>query len=347
MLASTLPIIDAWCVDVCPESTDGTAEVVRRFFQERAPHLPGYIASSPPQKPSHMGRCRTLGFQAAERLGTDYVIWIDADDELVVDRGFRKDLLTDHVYEILVQSGPVAFPRPHLVRARFGCTFKEPAHEYLDHGQGIPKTLPGISIRRNIDGNQGDERPRYKRDADRLAAYLKEEPNNARSWFYLGQCLRDAGELQASLGAYAHRADMTNGFWEERAQARLEMLSLLVRLGRFQDIPDVLEETVSFHPPRSPEALWRVAMWKEQAGDLRGALDLLNRAGERPVPSDRLFVDRTLYEWRITQKRAELFERFGASGEAMTLYKRLYASPSSPAHVRIAAFNKLIRLAAA
>ncbi len=65
---------------------------------------------------------------------------------------------------------------------------------------------------------------------------MLDEPENERSWFYLGQSYFDAGNYAESRRAYAQRATM--GGWDE------EVAYSLLRVGRCEQALDAPEERI-------------------------------------------------------------------------------------------------------
>src|SRR5580692_7602156 len=86
-LSAVADHIDCWVIGDTL-STDGTQDLIRKFFA--ALNLPGELHSFP-FKNFEQARNAALDCAYASPLAYDYLLFADADMELVVeDRGFRK-----------------------------------------------------------------------------------------------------------------------------------------------------------------------------------------------------------------------------------------------------------------
>src|SRR5579871_6615852 len=205
-------------------STDGTQDFIRSFFASRG--VPGELHSAPFVN-FEQARNAALDAAYASTLTFDYLLFCDADMELVVDdTGFRGRLPAAG-YRLIQRSDALTYWNIRLVRRDSKARYRGVTHEYIDVPGGV-EALEGAWYRDHASGaNRVDK---FERDIRLLEAALKDEPDNHRYWFYLAQSMRDAGRTQEAADTYAKRAEM--GGWDEEAwNARLQQARCLRKLG--------------------------------------------------------------------------------------------------------------------
>src|SRR5260221_7629846 len=191
-------------------STDGTQDLIRSFFAARK--LPGELHSFPFE---NFGQARNaaLDCAAATSLAYDYLLFADADMELVVDDPAFRSRLDAPGYRLIQRAGSgLTYWNTRLVRRNAGARYHGVTHEYVDVPGGVEE-LRGAWYRDHASGaNRVDK---SDRDIRLLSTALEQEPENLRYWFYLAQSYRDAGRAAEAAEAYAKRAEM--GGWDEEA----------------------------------------------------------------------------------------------------------------------------------
>lgn len=291
-LESVRPLIDTWVI-LDTGSTDGTQDVIRDVFSD----LPGALHESP-WKGYDGSRSEAIDLARAE---ADYLLFIDADDEMEVEPGFRMPELTHDAYHVALHDGPLIHWRPALVSTRLPWRYVGVLHEYIDCG--TPYTLgtfEGANIL-SVGGGarlRGEgQRKKYLRDAKVLQQGLIKEPDNSRYVFYLAQSWRDAGEPKKSLAAYDRRAGM-GGFAEEVFCAHLYAARIAVELGRRP--AEVIDRYLRAHEsrPSRAEAIGELARYCRLNGQ-RWPLAYMfaQQAAQIPYPEDILFVEFEWYDW--------------------------------------------------
>jgi glycosyltransferase involved in cell wall biosynthesis len=321
-LDSVRPVIDSWVI-VDTGSSDGTQEIIRG----RLADLPGELHERPWKNFAHN---RSEGLALARGRG-DYVLLIDADECLDISAGFEMPQLVSDSYKIQVRYGDWSYPRKQLLRNALPWRFEGVVHEYAVCEQATTEEfLPGVQTIARHDGARGCNPETYHRDARQLEKALLEEPHNARYVFYLAQSYRDAGEYKSALKNYERRIAM--GGWKE------EVWYSLYQIGQIKQLmgaawPEVLESYLAawqFQPDRAGP-LFRIAM-RYQAEKLYDLSHLfLSRAMQIPAPGpDRLFVERTLYEYRLALEYAVACFYVGKHEEAIATNNRLLESGMLP-----------------
>lgn len=317
-LESVRPLIDTWVI-LDTGSTDGTQDVIREVYGD----LPGRLYERPW---NGYDGSRTEAIELA-RSRADYLFFIDADDAMEFEPGFRMPELTLDAYQVALRHGPVVHWRPALVSTRLPWRYVGVLHEYIDCGsRPTVGTLEGAGIRTLEGGGrlrQEGQREKYLRDAEILQQGLIKEPDNARYVFYLAQSWRDAGELDKGLDAYDRRAAM-GGWGEEVFCARLRGARIAEQLQR--PAAEVMDRYLRAHEsrPSRAEALGDLARLCRLDGGRWPLAYLFARQAVRiPRPSDVLFVEPDWYEWRALDELAVSAYWVGECEEAKDCCERL------------------------
>ncbi|MGA9749510.1 MAG: glycosyltransferase, partial [Nocardioides sp.] len=229
-LRSVRPLVDWWVV--CDTgSSDATPELVRRTMAG----IPGRLLERPWVS---FGHNRQESLDAARELpesaSDDYVMFIDADEELIDLPDCPPELTADG-YHLEVEHAAARYARLAVVRLDRPWRWTGAIHEYLD--------LPGADlgawsrprVRARREGARSQDPDTYRKDAALIEAELARDPDDPRMQFYLGQSWRDAGEIERALEAYRVRAANPSGWDQERWCALFEIGRCLAVLGRDAD----------------------------------------------------------------------------------------------------------------
>jgi glycosyltransferase involved in cell wall biosynthesis len=325
-LRSVRPLISRWSI-VDTGSADATPRLIERALSD----LPGELHHRPWVD---FGHNRSEAMALARGRG-DWLLLIDADEELIVEPGFRMPDRMD-IQAWRIRQRPAGseseFYLPRLLRADHPWHFEGVVHEYLASDRPFEQAnLEGLTQIGHFDSarNRQSAREKYLGDADVLARALANDPGNARYQFYLAQSLRDAGELQRALTAYRKRIGM--GGWDEEVYcAAFEAARLLERTGASH--PEVVAAYLNAwnRRPRRAEPLVELARLHRQRGEHAVAALFAERAVAIPCPNDILFVDYGVYEWRAKDELAVASYWMGQVETARSLAEALLASPALP-----------------
>ncbi|MBF5004835.1 glycosyltransferase [Diaphorobacter caeni] len=294
-LASVRPWIDRWVI-VDTGSSDGTQQVIRDFMAG----VPGELHERPWKNFAHN---RNEALQLA-RGGADYLLFIDADEQLQMPERFAWPQFTADGYFLTCHMAGTEYQRNALVATRRDWRWEGVLHEYLTAPNVQPwAQLPGPVIFVSHDGARAKDPTTYLKDIALLEDALKTDPGNTRNVFYLAQSYRDAQRLPQSLERYRQRAGM-GGWEEERWFAQFQVAKLLERTGAAAEVVrEAYLATYAARPQRA-EPLCELARFCRERGEhALGALFAL-QASQMEMPTDILFVDASVYRWRALDELA-------------------------------------------
>lgn len=304
-LASTLPVIDTWCI-VDTGSTDGTQEKIKKFFEQVG--IPGEIHERPWVD---FATNRSEALELSRSMG-DYTLMIDADEILEFVGNFDAEIfkrsLTADLYNVWAFYGGTKYHRPQLTSNKLKFYYRGVLHEYVDcHDEIRTKEFaPGLLNRPIQDGARSKDPEKYKKDAEvfvkALAAGADPKDIN-RYQFYLAQSYRDAQMWPESLEAYQKRADM--GGWVD------EVFYSLFQVGRIKEILNhPIDDIIKVYfqafqvAPYRAESLWAAARLCRMNCRFDQGYIFAKHAMNIRSPDGALFVAAPIYEWCIKDEFA-------------------------------------------
>jgi len=287
-LGSVADHIDCWVIGDTG-STDGTQAFVKSFFEAR--QIPGELHEFPFRN-FEQARNQALECAYASALPFDYILFDDADMELVVENDGFRDELSGPGYRLLQRAGTgLAYWNTRLIKRDPAIRYRGVTHEYVDVPGGVEE-LRGLWYRDHATGSNRVDK--FERDIKLLLEALEDEPENSRYWFYLAQSYRDAGRTTEAAVAYAKRAAM-GGWAEEAWNARLQEARCLRTLG---DEAGFVRQALAAYDqrPQRAEPLYDVARFYREKG-MNNASVLFSELGmeiEKPE-QDILFIEDHVY----------------------------------------------------
>jgi glycosyltransferase involved in cell wall biosynthesis len=296
-LRSVRPFIDTYAI-LDTGSTDGTQDLIRQELEG----VPGVVYEEPfVDFATTRNRSLALCGDAAE-----FVLWLDADDELKGGDALRRHLegqpkgAPPFAYYLRMSMGGTAFDSARIVTRGSPFRFVGAVHEVLVHPAGeLPAPrIDGVEVLHTVDQtSEARSRERWERDVKLLEAELIKDPGGTRSAFYLGMTLRWLGRHEEAMGALASRIAL-GGWAEEVYYARLSLARSARDAGR--PWPEVLGYYLEAHgsAPQRAEPLYDIAMHYDRLGDHALALLFARRAYELPLPErDVLFVEAHIHAY--------------------------------------------------
>ncbi len=277
-------------------STDGTQALIRNFFAARA--IPGELHEFPFV---NFGQARNEALRRARTssLDYDYILFCDADMELKVDDADFRTRLTAIGYGIEQRGARERYWNCRLLRRDCTALYKGVTHEWISPGGD--DRLHGVWY---LDHANGANRPeKIDRDTRLLEEDLERDPENPRTYFYLGQTHKLAGRFEDAARCYRRRVKMRG--WEEEAwYAGLQEAICRLRLGDEAAFERGCLAAYNRRPQRA-EPLFHLAQFHRQAGRHEVAMLYAEAGMTMPLPPrDILFIDNFVYEVGLLEEYA-------------------------------------------
>lgn len=197
-LRSTMPHINSWCI-VDTGSSDNTEEIVLRTLQG----IPGSFHKRPWVD---FATNRNEAWELALQHNPAYLMFIDADEELVVDGSIPQ--LSLDAYLISVHYMGELNNRFWMVRSDYPHRWQGVIHEDIPaHGQ-IGKVLGTLIVSHTDGGRSKDIPAKRAHDISILRQMHEAEPDNPRHVYYLGVTLLMDGQTEEGLRLFKVRSTM-------------------------------------------------------------------------------------------------------------------------------------------
>jgi glycosyltransferase involved in cell wall biosynthesis len=309
MLNTVHPILDYYCV-VDTGSTDGTQDIIRKFFEEKG--IPGEVID---HQWVNFQEARNTALNAVKGKA-DFGFWIDADEQLTFDPRFNLMSLKMTLAKIDGGNVKVTYGDQNYYRMQFFRTEKPwywygPVHEVLISDEQMTSAeVPGLGVLVTPDGNSWTSesiQSKYEGHAKILEDYVANDPKKDPRWlFYLAQSYRDAaGEenLKKSLHWYTKRMENLTGFWEEVYYSGLMAATIKAQLN--YPVSEIIEDYLKIGKMNiyRCEHLIPIIMHYHAIKEFDIAYifssHAMNYAGKSPFPKATLFIDKNTYLWKI------------------------------------------------
>jgi glycosyltransferase involved in cell wall biosynthesis/predicted GH43/DUF377 family glycosyl hydrolase len=293
LVDSVAPVVSYYVV--CDTgSSDNTTDILRARFAERG--IDGEVHNVPFVNFSQ-ARNAALRFGRDSRAHFDYFLLADADMELVVEDDRFPERLSADAYSIRQHSGTLSYFNPRLLNRKSKAEYKGATHEYLQTQQ--IERLEGISFKDHACGSS--RHLKTTRDTALLLEALKDDPDDARSLFYLAQTCRDAGLFREAAAWYDLRCK-AGGFAEEVWYARYQKALCHAKLGEEEKF--ISDSLRAFEDrPHRAEPLFQLAQYHRFKGRSQSALMFAQAAANIPYPEgDSLFIDEEAYSSGIAEE---------------------------------------------
>lgn len=181
------------------------------------------------------------------------------------------------------------------------------------------------------DGARGKSPAKYARNAETLEEELKTatDPNDiARHTFYLAQSYRDARQPDKALPSFLKRAQM-GGWVEEVGMSLIYAGGAMEQLGHPPEL--VLTTYLKAYEklPHRAEPLYAAARVCRNIGSYHHGY-LLSKAGIELAQPEGLFVDASVYDWRMLDEFQMAAFRSGHYADAVEASDRLLTEAKYP-----------------
>jgi len=200
MLNSVYKYIDYWVIQD-NGSTDGTQDIINKFFEEKG--IPGFLYQIYEWKGHGWNRNHTLQEALKADHGCDWILRVDADEQLVVDDDFDWSVFNDRSiqsFNIMASAGGSRYYRTWIWNAKLSWYFAEDlAHETI-HLPGVDQEFqrvnlpPGIRHIITNDGMTWHKPMKFLKDALNLEltkVTTNEVLENPYHLWYIGKSYSD------------------------------------------------------------------------------------------------------------------------------------------------------------
>lgn len=326
-LASVLPIIDYWVI-VDTGSTDGTQTIIKEYMKKQ--NVPGEIFERPWMNFEHN---RNEALQLAKGK-TDYILFIDADDYLHYEDGFKMPLLDrDYYYMTILHSGS-SYQRVFVIRSSLDWYWKGVLHEVLVPQPGWSYgSIEKVFNINTQEGARSKDPLKYAKDAELLESALKKEPDDPRTLFYLAQSYMDAGNYAKALENYRRRTKV--GGWDQEIFISLLHIAYLKELiGTSSD--ELIGEYMKAFQNRNTrvEPLYHAARLFRAQKNYSSAYLATKLALTMPRTTDILFVQSWMYDYGLEFEQSISSYWLGNYGESYQISTNLLKKDNLPSDIR-------------
>lgn len=287
-------------------STDGTQDKIIDFFADKLPRgdtgekrfISGGVRDGSFEN-FEQARNDGLAYAREHKEDWDYLLLCDADMELVVDdKNFAAQLAGGLSYDVTQRQGSLAYLNRRFVHNSAIGKYIGVTHEYLD--VAAAGLISGIWFDDHADGS--NRKDKFRRDIRLLKKALRDDPNNGRYWYYLGQSYRDLGRPVEAADAYQRRVNL-GGWVEETWSAMFNHAHCLHARGDEKGFIAGLIDAYNFRPSRA-EPLYDLAKHYRVNGKNYAALLAAEEGLRIPPTKDSLFVQEYVYNTGMAEEFA-------------------------------------------
>lgn len=342
-LNSCYKMIDSYCI-VDTGSTDKTKEIIKTFFDSKG--IDGKIIDF---EFTNFEECRNQSIEHAKDLG-QYGFWMDADEQLVLDKTFNKTTLNQFIGinkpdQMLIpcKYGGMRYSRAQFYRFDNDYYWYGPVHEVLqskNHSKNVKIDFGHMLI--TPDGNSwqmDDVSKKYEGHAEILLKYQDDNDWKDPRWtFYLAQSYRDAANIllqkdekdehglklcRKSIQYYTERTKVKTHFIEEIYYSQLMIARLSYHINTQEFIFQHLLKCEEFNMTNRVEHLFNMTSFLQANNMHKNALIYLKLALKyiKEGLKGELFIEPFMYEWGVYDMYGVSLYYTGQKEKALKYFK--------------------------
>ena len=325
-------------------STDGTQDIIRKFGEDN--NIPTYVFERPFDD---FEKSRNHAIQKLKdvvtELGWDankvHGYWFDCDETIIIDTNFNKDQFVNDLYMINTYIGQMKYTRNTFFKVSKPFRWYGPIHEFIvcDDKNITSGLAEGIKVDVQMTGNswKGDIAAKYKSHAFVLEKYIDNNRQDPRWIFYTAQSYHDSASsndnkeeneerLRRSMKYYKERISRVDGYAEEIYYSQYRVGTIMRVLEEPWHLThQELLKAYSMDPLRA-ESIKTIIDYYMQMGEwhlayLYSKFCRSNFHNKNPYPKRLLFVDQSLYEWKLSEVHAAACYYTGRIDEAKSTYQ--------------------------
>ena len=342
MLDSIKSIVDIICL-VDTGSKDNTIEVVKNWGAQN--NIETHVFE---RVFDNFENSRNYSIQVAREVtkdrGNDYWgFWLDADETIEILPNFNKAGINKDLYMFNTYINVMKYTRNECYKLDKPFRFYGPVHEFIvcDDKNITSGLMEGINVRVQMDGGswKGNIPEKYKSHAFVLEKYIDANRQDPRWIFYTAQsyhdsaCMPDNREeneerLRRSMKYYKERISRNDGYPEEVFYSQFRVGTIM----RALEEPWILTlneflKAYSMDPLRA-EPIKAIIDYYLAVGEWHNAylfskFAKMNFHQKNPYPTRLLFVDESLYIWKLLEVHAAACFYTGRKDEAKQVYQEM------------------------
>jgi glycosyltransferase involved in cell wall biosynthesis len=342
MLNSIKPIVDIICL-VDTGSTDNTIEVVKNWGTQN--NIETHVFE---RAFDNFENSRNYSIQMAREVTKDrgndfWGFWLDADETIEVLPSFNKNKIDKDLYMFNTYINVMKYTRNECFKLDKPFRFYGPVHEYIvcDDKNITSGLMEGINVRVQMDGGswKGNIPDKYKSHAFVLEKYIDQNRQDPRWIFYTAQSYHDSAcvpdnreeneeRLRRSLKYYKERISRPDGYPEEVFYSQFRVGTIMRALEEPWNLTmNEFLKAYSFDPLRA-EPIKAIIDYYLSVGEWHNAylfskFAKVNFHDRNPYPQRLLFVDESLYIWKILEVHAAASFYTGRRDEAKQVYQEM------------------------
>lgn len=304
-IESAKPLIDGMCI-LDTGSTDSTVAVATECITQLQTERPEFIGKINHSPFVNFGESRTQSFTFAKqfvvengwKLENTVGLLLDADHILKIDypiSSIKKHLLQPTCLNLYQVDGINRYHNIRLIRMSLEWKCIGVTHEvwHCDQNMNILYVQSGLWIDDVSDG--GCKSDKFERDERMLLQGVKDEPENNRYFFYLGQTYACLGQYEKSIEwyeKYISCIDYPESIWH----CRYKIASMY--LVNLKDEKNGLEHALracNLRPSRA-ETMYMLAEYYLSKNDTENAEKYIAMGIDIPYPDkDLLYINEYMY----------------------------------------------------
>jgi len=325
MLDSIKSIVDGICV-IDTGSTDDSIEIVKKWGEDNG------IETHVFERPfDDFEKCRNFSFDKAREvfLGRNdnnvyYNFWLDFDEVLEISPSFNKNKIDKDLYMFTTFINNMKYTRNELCRLDKKFRFYGPVHEFIvsDDPNISSGLLDGLLVKVQMDGGswKGDIPSKYLSHAHTLESYISKDRKDPRWIFYTAQSYHDSANIpdnrdeneeriRRSIRYYKERVSRSDGYPEEIFYSQYRIGTMMKAMEEPWNLClNELLKAYSFDPVRC-EPIKAIIDHYLNVGEYSNAylfskFAMVSYHKKNPYPQRLLFIDESLYAWRILEAHA-------------------------------------------
>lgn len=236
---------------------------------------------------------------------------LDADDQ-IADFPDRRDISsTAEAFTAVNKFGNSCYYQIRMLRGSVEFYWLGKTHECLSSNRGADLKLEHLNGFLYVLGTDSNRRLSGRKTIEDIAMLketLVENPNDARAWFYLGNCYADLGDYYKAVVAYQHRIPL-DGYDEEVYVSQFRAGVCCELLGKYDDAVLSWLSAIEIDPARK-EAYTKLAEFfysakKHKLAKIFAELGIATNPVEGQLFADSSCQDRCWYVFERTHKASK------------------------------------------